>query len=48
MSRRARRPQPKPPARSPAAMTAPVDLVQAVVEAIARGELDEELACSAR
>jgi hypothetical protein len=44
MSRRARRPQPKPPARSPAAMTAPVDLVQAVVEAIARGELDEELA----
>jgi hypothetical protein len=25
-------------------MTAPVDLVQAVVEAIARGELDEELA----
>jgi hypothetical protein len=44
MSRHARRPQPKPPARSPAAMTAPVDLVQAVVEAIARGELDEELA----
>ena len=44
MSRRARRPQPKPPARSPAARTAPVDLVQAVVEAIARGELDEELA----
>ena len=44
MSRRARRPQHKPPARSPAAMAAPVDLVQAVVEAIARGELDEELA----
>ena len=44
MSRRARRLQPKPPARSPAAMAAPVDLVQAVVEAIARGELDEELA----
>jgi hypothetical protein len=40
MSRRARRPQPKP-ARPPAA---PVDLVQAVVEAIARGELDDELA----
>jgi hypothetical protein len=39
MSRRARRPQPRP-ARVPAA---PVDLVQAVVEAIARGELDEEL-----
>jgi hypothetical protein len=38
MSRRARRPQPRP-ARPPA----PVDLVQAVVEAIARGELDEEL-----
>ena len=41
MSRRARRPQQPPPARAPAA---PVDLVQAVVEAIARGELDEELA----
>jgi hypothetical protein len=40
MSRRARRPQPQP-ARTPAA---PVDLVQAVVEAIARGELDDELA----
>ena len=40
MSRRARRPQPRP-ARTPAA---PVDLVQAVVEAIARGELDDELA----
>ena len=39
MSRRARRPQPRP-ARVPAA---PVDLVQAVVEAIARGELDQEL-----
>ena len=39
MSRRARRPPPRP-ARVPAA---PVDLVQAVVEAIARGELDEEL-----
>src|SRR5215207_808665 len=39
MSRRARRPQPRP-ARVPAA---PVDLVQAVVEAIARGELDKEL-----
>jgi hypothetical protein len=39
MSRRARRPQPRQ-ARVPAA---PVDLVQAVVEAIARGELDEEL-----
>lgn len=38
MSRRARRPQPQP-AHPPA----PVDLVQAVVEAIARGELDEEL-----
>jgi hypothetical protein len=38
MSRRARRPQPQP-ARPPAS----VDLVQAVVEAIARGELDEEL-----
>jgi len=41
MSRRARRPQPPSPARTPAA---PVDLVQAVVEAIARGELDDELA----
>jgi hypothetical protein len=41
MSRRARRPQQPSPARVPAA---PVDLVQAVVEAIARGELDEELA----
>ena len=39
MSRRARHPQPRP-AHPPAA---PVDLVQAVVEAIARGELDEEL-----
>jgi hypothetical protein len=39
MSRRARRPQPRS-ARPPAA---PVDLVQAVVEAIARGELDQEL-----
>jgi hypothetical protein len=39
MSRRARRPQPRP-TRPPA----PVDLVQAVVEAIARGELDDELA----
>jgi hypothetical protein len=38
MSRRARRPQPRP-----ARPRAPVDLVQAVVEAIARGELDEEL-----
>src|SRR5215203_1186789 len=38
MSRRARRPPPRP-ARPPAS----VDLVQAVVEAIARGELDEEL-----
>jgi hypothetical protein len=38
MSRRARRPPPQP-ARPPA----PVDLVQAVVEAIARGELDQEL-----
>jgi hypothetical protein len=38
MSRRARRSQPQP-ARPPA----PVDLVQAVVEAIARGELDQEL-----
>ena len=41
MSRRARRPQQPPPARAPAP---PVDLVQAVVEAIARGELDQELA----
>ena len=40
MSHRARRPQPRP-ARTQAA---PVDLVQAVVEAIARGELDDELA----
>jgi ribosomal protein L21E len=40
MSRRARRP-PSRPARPQAA---PVDLVQAVVEAIARGELDDELA----
>jgi len=39
MSRRARRPQPRPARVS----AAPVDLVQAVVEAIARGELDEEL-----
>jgi hypothetical protein len=39
MSRRARHPQPKP-AAPPAA---PVDLAQAVVEAIARGELDQEL-----
>jgi hypothetical protein len=36
------RPPPQPrPARTPAA---PVDLVQTVVEAIARGELDDELA----
>ena len=41
MSRRARRPQQPSPACTPAA---PVDLVQAVVEAIARGELDDELA----
>jgi class 3 adenylate cyclase len=40
MSRRARRPQPSP-ARTPAT---PIDLVQTVVEAIARGELDDELA----
>jgi class 3 adenylate cyclase len=41
MSRRAhRRPQPRP-ARP---LAAPVDLVQTVVEAIARGELDDELA----
>ena len=40
MSRRARRPQQPAPARTPAA---PIDLVQAVVEAIARGELDGEL-----
>jgi hypothetical protein len=40
MARRARRPQPKPAA--PPAV--PVDLVQVVVEAIARGELDSELA----
>ena len=40
MARRARRPQPKPAA--PPAV--PVDLVQVVVEAIARGELDGELA----
>jgi hypothetical protein len=40
MSRRTRRPRPGP-ARPQAA---PVDLVQAVVEAIARGELDDELA----
>jgi hypothetical protein len=39
MSRRARCPQPRP-ARPQAS---PVDLVQAVVEAIARGELDQEL-----
>jgi hypothetical protein len=39
MSRRARRPPPRP-ARVP---SVPVELVQAVVEAIARGELDEEL-----
>jgi len=38
MSRRARRPQPRP-----ARPEASVDLVQAVVEAIARGELDQEL-----
>ena len=38
MSHRARRRQPRP-----ARPQAPVDLVQAVVEAIARGELDEEL-----
>jgi hypothetical protein len=41
MSRRARRPQQPLPAR---ARPPPVDLVQAVVEAIARGELDQELA----
>jgi hypothetical protein len=41
MSRRARRPQQPSPAGAPAAQ---VDLVQAVVEAIARGELDDELA----
>src|SRR6266542_2219429 len=40
MARRARRPQPEPAA--PPAV--PVDLVQVVVEAIARGELDGELA----
>jgi hypothetical protein len=40
MSHRARHPQPRP-ARPQAAQ---VDLVQAVVEAIARGELDDELA----
>jgi hypothetical protein len=39
MSHRAHRPKPQP-ARTPAA---PPDLVQAVVEAIARGELDDEL-----
>jgi hypothetical protein len=39
MSRRAHHPQPRP-ARPQAD---PVDLVQAVVEAIARGELDQEL-----
>ena len=39
MSRRTRRPQPRPARPNPA----PVDLVQAVVEAIARGELDQEL-----
>src|SRR5215211_5291566 len=38
MSHRARRRQPRP-----ARPQAPVDLIQAVVEAIARGELDEEL-----
>ncbi len=42
MSRRARRPQPRPAPQPPPA--APADLVQAVVEAIARGELDDELA----
>src|SRR5215204_5479770 len=41
MSRRARRSQQPSPARTPAA---PIDLVQTVVEAIARGELDDELA----
>jgi class 3 adenylate cyclase len=41
MSHRARRPQQPSPARTP---PAPIDLVQAVVEAIARGELDDELA----
>jgi hypothetical protein len=40
MTRRACRPQPTPVA--PRAV--PVDLVQAVVKAIARGELDSELA----
>ena len=40
MSHRARRPQP----RTARPQAAPVDLVQAVVEAIARGELDDELA----
>jgi hypothetical protein len=39
MSHRAARPTPQP-ARAPAA---PPDLVQAVVEVIARGELDSEL-----
>jgi hypothetical protein len=39
MARHPPRPTP-PPSRSPAA---PPDLVQAVVEAIARGELDDEL-----
>jgi hypothetical protein len=39
MSCRAHHPQPRPAHPS----AAPVDLVQAVVEAIARGELDEEL-----
>jgi hypothetical protein len=40
MSGRARRPQPRP-ART---LAAPADLVQVVVEAIARGELGDELA----
>lgn len=38
MSRRTHRPQPPRP------QAGPIDLVQAVVEAIARGELDDELA----
>jgi hypothetical protein len=47
-SSRSRRPRPQPrpplpPARQPLP-TAPTDLVQAVVEAIAHGQLDDELA----